>query len=167
MTCIDYYGERTSTCHKSPYLPCKLLTSLIELDHCYWNFYTQTNNGMMTSCRTQAYISKELNKGIIYLSISDPSCKENNCGLWYTYSWRLGELNFERESEIKERSTNRIKVSGGNVYLWGQEEGPRRWMHHGRPPVWVRTKDTLIIYIVTKTLTSHIWPFEICIVWMV
>ena len=53
---------------KSPYLPCKLLTSLIEPDHCYGNFNTQTNNAMITSCRMQAYVSKELNKGIIYLS---------------------------------------------------------------------------------------------------
>ena len=40
-------------------------------------------------------------------------------------------------------------------------------MCHGRPPVRVSPKDTWNIYIATEIMTSHIWTFQIYIVWMV
>ena len=40
-------------------------------------------------------------------------------------------------------------------------------MCHGRPLVWVSQKSSWNIYIATWIMTSHIWTFQICIVWMV
>ena len=40
-------------------------------------------------------------------------------------------------------------------------------MRHGCPPIRVSPKDTWNIYIGTGIMTSHIWTFLICIVWMV
>ena len=40
-------------------------------------------------------------------------------------------------------------------------------MYHGRPLVWVSQKSSWNIYIATWIMTSHIWTFQISIVWMV
>jgi hypothetical protein len=40
-------------------------------------------------------------------------------------------------------------------------------VYHVRPPIRVSPKNTWNIYIGTEIMTSHIWTFQICIVWMV